>query len=682
MQALICNVDDAMLGTLTHAMESRGYQVRAARTAAEAFDALTQEPLRLVIADYNMPGLNALDFCRAIRDQERSDEVYVVMLMAADDVGRRTEALHAGADDIIANPVNAAELLACLNTAERVLSLETRDTTLFAMAKLAESRDPETGAHLERVQHFSRLLAQQLSTTEKYRGTIDGEFIRLIYKTSSLHDIGKAAIPDAVLVKPGPLTPPERKVMEGHVQKGVETLDAAMKQFPNVRFLRMARDIAATHHEKYDGTGYPKGLKAEAIPLSGRIVALADVYDALTSRRVHKDAMSHHDARAILLRQSGKHFDPSIVDAFLKIEDQFIAVRDRLGDEPTVGPRAGSVTELIADAPSAPAPMPGTLPPVLVVEDDQIVRDNLVKLLTQAGYAVLTANDGEQALRILVDRKTQLVISDWIMPGMNGLELCRQARSLLADRHVHFIMLTIQTERARLVEAYDAGVDDFIVKPFDATELLVRLRVGCRAVQTQETLRRENDGSQKKNAQLAVLNSKLEKLAITDDLTGLFNRRHAMVRLDEQWALSSRYGNPLAVATFDIDHFKRVNDTFGHDAGDQVLKEVGRLLRQASRTTDVICRIGGEEFLVIFPLQSDSDAVVYAERCRALMASMPLKINGIEIPVTCSAGIANRTPAMFCPADLLKASDAALYQAKRTGRNRVLTWQQELAKSA
>ncbi|MGD0462744.1 MAG: HD domain-containing phosphohydrolase [Tepidisphaeraceae bacterium] len=206
------------------------------------------------------------------------------------------------------------------------LEAETRDVVIFAMARLAESRDPETGAHIERVQSYCQALSEQLAAAGKYQSLVDPEFIQLMYRASPLHDIGKVGIPDDVLLKPGRLSNREFEIMKTHTSIGAETLEAAMERFANTRFLRMARNIAATHHERFDGTGYPNGLKGEDIPLCGRIVALSDVYDALTSRRIYKPAFTHDVARGIIVRESGKQFDPVIVDAFLATENKFEAI--------------------------------------------------------------------------------------------------------------------------------------------------------------------------------------------------------------------------------------------------------------------------------------------------------------------------------------------------------------------
>src|SRR6185295_17304321 len=208
-------------------------------------------------------------------------------------------------------------------------SLITRDVTIFALAKLAESRDPDTGAHLERVRQYSRLLAEHLRHLPEFEDEVDEEFVRNIFLTSPLHDIGKVGVPDAVLLKPARLSDREFEIMKGHTIIGAETLDAVLKFSPGTEFLKMARDIALTHHEQWSGGGYPHGLKGLDIPLAGRIVALADVYDALTSKRVYKDAYPHEVARGIIVEGAGAHGDPDLVDAFFELQPQFEAVRDR-----------------------------------------------------------------------------------------------------------------------------------------------------------------------------------------------------------------------------------------------------------------------------------------------------------------------------------------------------------------
>jgi putative two-component system response regulator len=280
-----------------------------------------------VISDWEMPEMNGLELCRSIRSRDLGDYVYFILLTGRDRSASIVHGLASGADDFITKPFDPDELTARVRVAERILSLNTRDMTIFALAKLAESRDPETGQHLERVQGYSRRLAQHLVRTGQYPDELDAAFVNLIYDTSPLHDIGKVAIPDCVLLKPGRLSEDEFQIMKTHTTMGAQTLEAAAKKYPKAQYLKIAREIAESHHEQWDGGGYPKGLTGCQIPLAARIVSLADVYDALVSRRVYKGSFTHVTARAIIIEGRGSHFDPAIVDAFLAVESQFIEIQ-------------------------------------------------------------------------------------------------------------------------------------------------------------------------------------------------------------------------------------------------------------------------------------------------------------------------------------------------------------------
>jgi len=333
MQVLI--VDDSKLAliALRGLLTENGYEVFTAENGKKGLEALELHPsCRAVISDWEMPEMNGIEFCRAIRAQDRPGYVYFLLLTSHGQVDEMVQGLSAGADDFIAKPYNPAEVLARLRAGERILSLETRDVAIFALAKLAESRDNDTGAHLERVQYYCRALSQWMATQDKFKGTIDHEFTGLMFQTSPLHDIGKVGIPDAILLKPGRLDPAEFEIMKTHTTIAARTLDAALEKFPGVAFLKMAKDIAESHHEKIDGTGYPYGLKGDDIPLPGRIMAVADVYDALVSKRVYKDALTHDATQAIIEEGRGKHFDPDVVDAFLAIGDKFLDIRQRFAD--------------------------------------------------------------------------------------------------------------------------------------------------------------------------------------------------------------------------------------------------------------------------------------------------------------------------------------------------------------
>lgn len=205
-----------------------------------------------------------------------------------------------------------------------------RASTILGLAKLAEYRDHGTGAHLERIREYSKILAHELSRNPKYQGYITDEYVDAIYQSSILHDIGKVGIPDAILLKPGKLLPEEFEIMKRHTTFGGDALKSVETTIHGQSFLTIGKEIAYHHHERWDGTGYPDGLKGEDIALSTRIVALADVYDALTSRREYKQAYSHEEASRILVLEKGRHFDPDVVDAFLSSSHFFRAMREKI----------------------------------------------------------------------------------------------------------------------------------------------------------------------------------------------------------------------------------------------------------------------------------------------------------------------------------------------------------------
>jgi response regulator RpfG family c-di-GMP phosphodiesterase len=221
---------------------------------------------------------------------------------------------------------------------------EARDSVVIALDKLAEHRDDDTGKHLDRIVRFCVELSQELRNTPKYAAVINDEFVRDIRRASPLHDIGKVAIPDSILLKPGKLTPKEMAIMRKHVSEGADTLRAVLARAPSSGYLKMAEQIAQGHHEWYDGHGYPEGLRGEQIPLSARIAAVADVYDALTSRRVYKEAISHEAARTIIVENAGKQFDPDIVAAFLRCEPTIVRLSAQLADATAEGNSTGKPT--------------------------------------------------------------------------------------------------------------------------------------------------------------------------------------------------------------------------------------------------------------------------------------------------------------------------------------------------
>ena len=329
MRILIVDDDPLMVHLLQRTISRLGHQVTAATNGCEALRLMRHDTYRMVVSDWEMPEMDGLELCREIRRRDIGGYVYFILLTVRSGTKSIVDGLKAGADEFVTKPCDLEELAVRIRTGERVLSLESRDVTIFSLAHLADARDPETGAHVDRIREYCRIIARGLFQHERYSDQVDSEFIDLIYLTSPLHDIGKVGLPDSVLLKPEPLNDEEFDLMKQHTISGSMTLDSAIYAYPQAGFLRMARDIIRSHHERFDGSGYPDGLAGEAIPLCGRIMALADAYDALTSNHVYRPAYDYEQARKIILDETGRQFDPDIVQAFVANEHRFIEIHQQ-----------------------------------------------------------------------------------------------------------------------------------------------------------------------------------------------------------------------------------------------------------------------------------------------------------------------------------------------------------------
>ncbi|MDD2686327.1 MAG: diguanylate cyclase [Gallionella sp.] len=307
---------------------------------------------------------------------------------------------------------------------------------------------------------------------------------------------------------------------------------------------------------------------------------------------------------------------------------------------------------------------------VLVVEDDRVMRTLLVKMLESAGHQVSIAANGEEALQLIERVRPQLVVTDWVMPKMSGLELCRELRTQLQHREIYVIVVTVQESADKLVEAFEAGADDYLLKPLTPKIFFARLRAAQRVIQLQEELAFDREQLLRFAKDLTEANERLQRQALTDALTSLPNRRFAMERLEQEWALTQRGDRALSCLMVDIDHFKSINDKHGHQIGDEALKLVAITLRHAARTQDVVCRYGGEEFVVICPDTSLADACQCAERLRLNVLAEGLKLSdGSLLRMTASIGVAQKQSDTPTLESLLIRADDNLYAAKAAGRN-------------
>ena len=356
----ILMVDDnpANLQVLQAILEGQGCRLLTARDGASALSVAAKEKPDVILLDIMMPEMSGFDVCHRLKTAPATFEIPVIFLSAPERTEDKVRGLEMGAVDYITKPFQPEEVIARVTThltlryLERQLRIantelkelnenldkkveersqqliRSRDSIIFVMAKMTEARDDDTGKHLERICRYVEILAMELAKTD---ASITDSWIRTVVKTAALHDIGKVGIPDGILLKKGPLTPEEREIMETHPAIGGDTLLELREEMGGGGpYLSRAIEITLGHHEKWDGSGYPFGIKGEAIALSARLVAVADVYDALVSQRTYKSGLSHEDACRLIQEGAGTHFDPRVVNAFEARQDDFRRIAESM----------------------------------------------------------------------------------------------------------------------------------------------------------------------------------------------------------------------------------------------------------------------------------------------------------------------------------------------------------------
>jgi putative two-component system response regulator len=357
-KATVLVVDDspdslALVGNLL----KTSYRVQVASNGVAGLTiAQSDAPPALILLDVMMPGMDGFEVCRQLKTNPATHAIPVLFLTGKTDPQDEEKGLALGAADFIGKPISPAILLGRVAThlalkasadflrskadfleaevAKRTRDVEAaQDATVLAMSMLAETRDMDTGNHIRRTQHYVKALALRLKNHPHFADRLDARTITLLFKSAPLHDIGKVGIPDRILLKPAKLTPAEFDIMKTHTTIGFDALVQAETAFGGpIAYLRIAKEIALSHQEKYDGSGYPQGLVGEAIPMSARLMAVADVYDALISARIYKEGLPHDRAVQVIFQGRGSHFDPDMVDAFIEIQDEFAAIAAQFAD--------------------------------------------------------------------------------------------------------------------------------------------------------------------------------------------------------------------------------------------------------------------------------------------------------------------------------------------------------------
>ena len=456
------------------------YKIIAATSGAKALQLARQDPAPdLILLDVMMPEMDGYEVCRRLKADELTSGIPVIFVTALGGVDDEYRGFEVGAVDYLTKPVipklararikNHLELKTYRDQLDREVVRRTKQLKLLqsvmieSLGTLAEYRDPETGGHIKRTQNYVKALAAHLQNNERFADQLSDEYIDLLYHSAPLHDIGKVGITDSILLKPGKLTDEEFGEMQKHAQFGSDVLCKAEIILGDDSFIRLAKEIALTHQEKWDGSGYPNGLSGSHIPLSGRLMALADVYDALISKRVYKPPFTHEKAVQTIKNESGSHFDPDIVDAFLVIESTFRNIALQYAD-------FDEEREALGGGMKGDSSTGTGINRILLVEDNDINLEVMRTQLTHMGFDVDTAAHGQEAMELYGRASFDLVLTDLDMPVMNGYELVKSIRA--QDSETPVVAITASDFDLSWEQAKSLGFHGYLLKPFDESRLL------------------------------------------------------------------------------------------------------------------------------------------------------------------------------------------------------------------
>jgi putative two-component system response regulator len=485
----ILMVDDttANLQVLRGTLEGCGYKLFTAKNGPSALAIAARARPDLILLDILMPAMDGYEVCRRLKADGATRPIPVIFLTALDDAADEAKGLDLGAVDYITKPIHPELVRARVHAhlelkhhqdhLEQLVRAKVREVRLTqavmieSLGTLAEYRDPETGGHIKRTQNYVKVLALHLRGHPRFRGMLNEEAIELLYQSAPLHDVGKVGVRDHILLKAGRLDEAEFEQMKQHTLFGEEALRRTEQKLGRSSFLHLAREIAGSHQEKWDGSGYPRGLKGDEIPVSGRLMALADVYDALISKRIYKPPLPHEQAVAIIRAGRGQHFDPDLVDAFLELESIFrnIALAYADFDEEREMLRAGSRWA---------QPLGSGIERVLVVDDNEISLEIMKNQLSSMGVTVDTAGNGRQALWKYRAADYDLILTDLEMPELSGLGLLNAIRRLEQDngRCTPILAITAADFELTAEGAAVSGFDGHMFKPLDIELLRGRLK--------------------------------------------------------------------------------------------------------------------------------------------------------------------------------------------------------------
>jgi putative two-component system response regulator len=478
--ARILLVDDntTNLQLLHETLDGIGYRLLIAKNGKTALAIARKAKPALILLDIMMPEMDGYEVCRRLKADEKTDRIAVIFITALADEDDEAKGLALGAVDYLTKPFNPdlvrarvrihLELKQHQDQLERLVRERTRRleltqaVTIESLATLAEYRDPETGGHIKRTQNYVKVLAKQLKQHPRFRDELNDDVIELLYMSAPLHDLGKIAVPDHILQKAGKLTDEEFEEMKKHTNYGHDALRITEQKLGEDSFLRYAREIAYTHQEKWDGSGYPTGLKGDEIPISGRLMALADVYDALISKRVYKPPFPHEKAVEIIVEGKGNHFDPDIVDAFIELENTFRNIALSFADH-------DEERKMLSGGKDLRTKKGKPIESILLAEDNEINLEIMHSQLTSMGYKVDTAVNGKDALAKCQKKNYDVILTDIEMPEMDGYALTAEIRRIEKDSNNPIPILAITASEFDLNDerAKSMGFSGYMLKPLE-----------------------------------------------------------------------------------------------------------------------------------------------------------------------------------------------------------------------
>ncbi|MBI1249490.1 diguanylate cyclase [bacterium] len=635
----------------------------------------------LILLDFHLSDCSAVEICRTIRREFVDRQIQLLILGNRLDESQRLDLFAAGADDIIDKSIGRLELTAKIDVLTRLRSalmrataaerklegysreLErivearslaiqaTQDIAVFALAKLADSRDTETGEHLVRMRAYSQIIAEQLKISGPYRDLIDDQFLSDLYRSSPLHDIGKVGISDEILLKPGRLTPEEFTAMKEHVRIGAETLEEAARSGPSGSFFHMAAEIARCHHERWDGKGYLQGLSGTDISLAARIVSVADVFDALSSKRIYKDAIDFREARQMVCDGSGTQFDPAVVVAFEQSFDKIASFANQTGHsihfQSTVTPQNAigmrgkhNATAGLISGEKA-----------IVIENGSSSAKLIAAWLKNAGMEVRRCVEYASAKHLIREDCPTLIVADWQEDPEAGEMFFRWIHEEYLPQYVYTMVVADRRMLPEWASAVSLGIDDVLATTVSREELISRVTSAMRVVELENNLR-----SVERN----------------DPLTGLATLRYLKDQLKREWGRARNYHLPISCVMIDIDDFREINEEYGVEAGDQVLLQLAKTISDAGRTMDYLCRLERDRLLLVLPECAEVNAYRAAKRISRQIGRLSVSVAGQAINVSVSMGVAERTSKVEDLETLIANSEMALRVAKSSGKCRIV----------